>query len=203
MYKVFFNERKVYLTSDFLKSFQENYGLFYKFNGKDELKELLLIFLAINKINNLFIYHNNLEELKRNFISCFRFIEAAGGMVFNSRGQLLFINRFDKWDLPKGKIEPGETPESAAIREVEEECGISGVKIKSRLQCTYHTYFLKNTPHLKKTYWYRMEYPGNEPPSPQTGEFISKVIWAGTRELNMARQNTYGSIIDLLDEAGC
>lgn len=203
MYKVFFNERKVFLTGDFLKSFQENHGLFYKFNDKEELKELLLIFLAINKINSLFIYNNDLEELKKSFISCFRYVEAAGGLVSNKEnGKFLFINRFDKWDLPKGKIEDGETPEITAIREVEEECGISDVKIISPLSCTYHTYFFKNTPHLKKTHWYRMEYSGSETPRPQTGEFITKVMWAGNKDLKMVRRNTYGSIIDLIEEAG-
>jgi len=202
MYKVFFNERKVYLTENFLKSFQENNGLFYKFNNKEELKELLLIFLAINKINSLFVYHLNLEELKKEFKSCFHYVEAAGGLVRNSNKKLLFINRFDKWDLPKGKIEPGETPEKTAIREVEEECGISGVKIVKQLQSTYHTYFNKNIPHLKKTHWFEMEYAGNEPLNPQTKEFITKVIWAGPADIKMLRENTYGSIIDLLEEAG-
>ncbi len=203
MYKVFFNERKVFLTTDFLKSFQENHGLFYKFNEKEELKELLLIFLAINRIKSLFIYSNDLEDLKKNFVSCFRYVEAAGGLVMNKKnGKLLFINRFDKWDLPKGKIEEGETPEGTAIREVEEECGISGVTISSALMCTYHTYFFKNTPHLKKTHWFRMEYSGRENPAPQTGEFITKVMWAGPKEIKMVTRNTYGSIIDLLEEAG-
>jgi len=101
MYKVFFNERIVFLTQDFLKSFQENQGLFYKFRDKDELKELLLVFLALNKISQLFICYPDTEQLMNEFRSCFRYVEAAGGLVQNSNREVLFINRFEKWDREK------------------------------------------------------------------------------------------------------
>ncbi len=201
MYKVFFNERIVFLTRDFLKNFQENQGLFYKFRGKDELKELLLIFLALKKIDQLFICHPDLEELSREFRSCFRFVEAAGGLVRNNAGEVLFINRFDKWDLPKGKCEEDESAQEAAIREVGEECGISGLVIKNELQQTFHTYFDKGLPHLKKTRWFEMQYEGAGNPKPQTEEFITKVIWAREKDLNIIQKNTYPSIKDLLKEA--
>ena len=198
MYKVFFNERIVFLTHDFLKSFQENQGLFYKFREKDELRELLLVFLALKKISQLFICHNNLDVLFREFSSCFKYIEAAGGLVRNSSGEILFINRFDKWDLPKGKIESRESAEKTSLREVEEECGLSGLNIISELQPTYHTYYENNLPHLKKTRWFLMSYTGDQRPEPQTEESITEIIWAGEKELKMVRRNTYPSIIDIL-----
>ncbi|MFP4367036.1 MAG: NUDIX hydrolase [Bacteroidales bacterium] len=200
MYKVFFNERIVFLTDDFLRSFRENQGLFYKFREKNELKELLLVFLALKKISQLFICHTDQDELFRAFRSCFRYVEAAGGLVKNSSGEVLFINRFDKWDLPKGKVEGSESFKEAALREVEEECGISGLKIKSELQPTYHTYFEKSLPHLKKTHWFEMTYEGNKKPEPQTEEFITNIIWAGEKDLGLIRNNTYPSILDLLKE---
>ncbi len=202
MYKVFFNERKVILTQDFLKTFQENQGLFYKYHEKNELKELLLVFLALKKIPRLFICHPDVEKLFEEFRSCFRFVEAAGGLVRNSSGRMLCINRFDKWDLPKGKIENGESAEEAALREVEEECGISGLSITTELQPTFHTYYEKSLPHLKKTRWFEMAYNGRQKPKPQTEEFITEIIWAGEKELKIIRKNTYPSIIDLLTEAG-
>jgi 8-oxo-dGTP pyrophosphatase MutT (NUDIX family) len=201
MYKVFFNERIVFLTQDFLKSFQENQGLFYKFREKKELKELLLLFLALKTIDQLFVCHPDSEKLIKEFRSCFRYVEAAGGLVRNSAGRVLFINRFEKWDLPKGKIETGESAGETALREVEEECGISGMEILSELQPTYHTYFDKALPHLKKTRWFEMLYRGNARPKPQTDEFITKIIWARPNELKIIRKNTYPSIIDLLTEA--
>ncbi len=201
MYKVFFNERIVFLTQDFLKSFQENQGLFYKYREKNELKELLLVFLALKKIDQLFICHSDLEELLKEFRSCFRYVEAAGGLVRNSAGEVLFINRFERWDLPKGKIDDEESAEETALREVEEECGLSGMKIISKLHPTYHTYFDKALPYLKKTWWFEMLYEGDEQPKPQTEEFITRIIWAKEKEFKIIQKNTYPSIRDLLSEA--
>ena len=202
MYKVFFNERRVILTEDFFKSFEENQGLFYKFRDKEELKELLLVFVALKKIDQLFVCHPDLDNLMKEFCSIFRYVEAAGGMVINRNREILFINRFDKWDLPKGKIEGNESAGETALREVEEECGLSGMKIMSELQSTYHTYFERAVPHLKKTRWFRMRYDGSEKPKPQSEELITNIIWAREKDMKMIRNNTYPSIIDLLEEAG-
>ncbi|MFO7923286.1 MAG: NUDIX domain-containing protein [Bacteroidales bacterium] len=201
MYKVFFNERTVFLTHDFFRSFQENQGLFYKFREKDELKELLLVFLALRKISQLFICHPDTEKLMEVFRSCFQYVEAAGGLVRNGSGEILFINRLDKWDLPKGKIDGNETASEAALREVREECGIDGLEIVEELQPTYHTYFDKTVPYLKKTRWFEMVYKGTQKPKPQTEEFITKIIWAREKDLRVIRKNTYASIMDLLKEA--
>jgi 8-oxo-dGTP pyrophosphatase MutT (NUDIX family) len=201
MYKVFFNERKVFLTHDYIKSFLENQGLFYKFREKEELKELLLVFLALKKIDQLFICHPDLDVLFREFSSCFRYVEAAGGLVRNGAGEVLFINRFDKWDLPKGKIDANESARETALREVEEECGISGMKVTAELQPTYHTYFEKALPHLKKTMWFEMYYEGDEKPKPQVEEFITRIIWASEKEFKIILKNTYPSVLDLLTEA--
>ena len=200
MYKVFFNERIVFLTGDYLKSFEENQGLFYKYRDKDELKELLLVFLALRKISQLFICHPDTEHLLREFRSCFRYVEAAGGLVRNRRDEVLFINRFERWDLPKGKTDGDEAAEETALREVEEECGIGDLKILSELQPTYHTYFDKAIPHLKKTRWFKMQYDGNLKPKPQTEEFITKIIWARDKDMKLIQKNTYPSILDLLKE---
>ncbi len=202
MYKVFFNERIVFLTPDFLKSFEENQGLFYKYRDKDELKELLLVFLALKKISQLFVCHHDLEFLMNEFRSCFRYVEAAGGLVRNENNEVLFINRFDKWDLPKGKGDGNETAEETALREVEEECGIRELTIESELTPTYHTYFEKAIPHLKKTRWFRMLYSGSEKPKPQTEEFITNIIWGKEKDMKIIIKNTYPSTIDLMSEAG-
>ena len=47
-------------------------------------------------------------------------ISAGGGVVFNEFNEVLFIYRRGFWDLPKGKIDPGETIEQTAVREVED-----------------------------------------------------------------------------------
>ena len=120
-------------------------------------------------------------------------------MVKNNENKILFIKRKSVWDLPKGKLEKGEEIEECAIREVEEECGISNVKLIKDLIKTYHTYDLKGQMILKETVWYEMFYDGNEKLIPQIKEEISEAHWFNHNMFREIRENTYGSIIDILD----
>lgn len=125
-------------------------------------------------------------------------IEAAGGAVFNHEGQFLLIKRMGKWDLPKGKIDAGETKEIAALREVEEECGITELKLGSEITTTYHTYKMHNYRFLKITYWYFMttNYAGIL--RPQQEEQITQAEWVNLNNLDLVNLDTYNSIKDLL-----
>ena len=97
-----------------------------------------------------------LNHMWRDFCSHYQLIEAAGGVVVNSKREVLWILRNGKWDLPKGKVELGEKVEDAAVREVEEECAVRGISRGALLGVTYHTYSYKSEAILKKTYWYAM-----------------------------------------------
>ena len=127
------------------------------------------------------VYINNkvktITENWKDFCSRYTLIEAAGGIVYNNQDELLMIFRNGKWDLPKGKLEQGETKQHCAIREVEEECGVSGLNIIKQVPNTYHTYFDNDESILKTTYWYLMttDYSGNL--KPQKNEGITKVSW--------------------------
>jgi ADP-ribose pyrophosphatase YjhB (NUDIX family) len=177
MYKVFFNERIVLLTDDFIRNFQIRYGLFYKYKSVDELKELLDFFWNLKRIDTLFIFHHDIEELRERFKSCFQQIYAAGGLVRNSEGRYLIMKRRGKWDLPKGKVNRNETIEDAAIREVTEECGLHDLEIVSPLLSTYHSYFIDDQHILKRTSWFEMVYNGREEPVPQFDEDIIEIRW--------------------------
>ena len=198
MYKVFFNDRRVFLTDDFAKNFQLRDGLFYKYKNKRELKDLLDFYRRLRLIDTLYVVHQDIEKLRKAFRSCYRIIEAAGGLVKNDQDQVLVINRHNKWDLPKGKLEKNESVRDAAIREVQEECGLNGLQIKSQLLSTYHTYLIKEQMILKKTYWFEMFYGNNETPVPQKIEDINQVRWFNTNELDEVLENTYGSVVDVL-----
>jgi ADP-ribose pyrophosphatase YjhB (NUDIX family) len=198
MYKVFFNDRRVFLTDDFAKNFQVKDGLFYKYRNKKELKDLLDLYRRLNLIDTLYLVHQDIEKLRKAFRSCYLIIEAAGGLVRNNQSQVLVINRRNKWDLPKGKLEINESIRDAAVREVHEECGISGLQIRSQLLSTYHTYMIKDKMILKKTYWFEMFYGNNETPVPQEIEDIHQVRWFVPNELDEVLENTYGSVIDVL-----
>ena len=125
-------------------------------------------------------------------------IEAAGGVVEDTKGRYLFIYRNDKWDLPKGKLERGEKKKAGAMREVEEECGIKVSEMGKKICNTYHTYTMKGQVVLKKTYWYRMAYTGAGKLKPQKEEGITKVQWFKPEQTAPIIRNTFPSIMDVL-----
>lgn len=200
MYKVFFNDRAVFLSDSFLKNYVVNNGLFYKYHNKNDLKFLLDRFERSQQLQQLFVHFDDLNELQFQFKSCFTYVEAAGGIVKNKAGQVLIIRRFEKWDLPKGKIKENEDYKSGALREVEEETGISGMTITGALSPTWHTYRLNNESILKKTHWFEMHYSGSETLTPQADEGITDVKWINSSEIAMVAENTYASILDVLKE---
>jgi len=135
MYTIFVDDVPIYLT-DNLKNLSKD-SFFYK---DDVTIEIVLETAKSKKYSELFLFHVDLETLWKEFKWFFKIEKAAGGLVTNQNDETLFIFRFDKWDLPKGKIEKGEKKKEAAIREVEEECGISGLTIEKKLQKTYHIF---------------------------------------------------------------
>ena len=125
MYKVFFNDKALFLTDDFSKNFQSKYGLFFKYREKEDLEEIITLYSNLTRIKSLIVFHYNIEELQEVFLSCFKYIEAAGGIVRSEKGEYLMIYRRGKWDLPKGKLDEGETIEAASHRELKEETGLT------------------------------------------------------------------------------
>ena len=152
------------------------------------------------------------------FISCFTIVPAAGGIVKNEKGEILFIFRRGKWDLPKGKIEGqgrrdegrGKKSEqriansewliAEAIREVKEETGLMEVEVIRKLQSTYHIYFEKGKQVLKETYWFEMVASGGQKLVPQTEEEITEVRWFKTDELDMVLENTFESLKSMINQ---
>ncbi len=126
-------------------------------------------------------------------------IIAAGGLVINEAGYLLVIHRLGMWDLPKGKMEENENPRETALREVEEECGITGLEVVEELPATYHTYPHKGREVLKHTHWFLMRYRGTLAPTPQTEEDISEVKFMPPEEVAEAVKNTYESLMPLFE----
>ena len=150
---------------------------------------------------DLIIFHSDdINSLLNDFFSLYTLIEAAGGIVRNEQGDILFIYRLNKWDLPKGKIEDNEKIKDAAIREVKEETGLTNIKILDELSPTYHTYFSNGKRILKKTNWFEMFSPGNSELIPQLQEGITEVKWIKILDIDEALNNTYLSIKDVVSE---
>lgn len=196
MYKVFVENRPIIicekntfpldcklLFSERIRSIEKDvFPLFEKNSPRTPI--VILAKDAVAEFNRLFAKH--------------AMITAAGGIVRKGE-EYLFIKRFGKWDIPKGKLEKLEDPQLGAIREIKEECGISNPVVEKFICETYHTYREKNKSTLKKTYWYGMSYEGEEELVPQSEEGISKVKWFKKTKLDKVRSNTYESILEVMD----
>lgn len=140
------------------------------------------------------------ENEWQSFLADKLIIEAGGGMVFNPIGELLMMLRRGQWDMPKGKLDEGETIEACALREVEEETGISNLKLCGKLQTTYHTYPFQGKTVLKPSHWYKMEYSGNEELVPQTEEDITELRWVDKVEAAELAQISFPSIREMIEK---
>ncbi len=131
------------------------------------------------------------------FVSKRKFIHAAGGLAQNSNGEYLFMERNQVIDLPKGKLEQGESDEQGGLREVEEETGVTGLEIVKPLIETFHTYTMKGDEIIKRTAWFLMKVEGCPTPTPQVEEGISWVKWMTKAEVSQYILKAYVSVVDV------
>ncbi|WP_292014174.1 NUDIX domain-containing protein [Chryseobacterium sp.] len=178
MYKVFVNEKKL-LLSKHPEELEKNLG----YEGFTTL-EIALDLLENTSVNELNVFGENIDEIWLEFQKLFRIIEAAGGIVSNPEGDVLFIKRLGKWDLPKGKMEKGESQEESAVREIEEETGLKEVELVKFINTTYHIYVERNGDKiLKCTHWFEMNFNGEDTSKPQIEEGITEVAWKNTSQI--------------------
>lgn len=131
-------------------------------------------------------------------------IIAGGGLVLNEAGELLLIFRRGKWDLPKGKLDEGETIAQCAVREVMEETGITGITLGELIGISYHEYFdtFINQEAIKETHWFAMQANGVQNLVPQTEEDILGIRWVKGTTLATCLENSYDTVIDIIKKAG-
>lgn len=156
--------------------------------------------MSKNKLPKAYIYHPNKEEILKKFAKNIPIVVAGGGVVTNDAGKVLFIYRNDKWDLPKGKLDKGETIENCAIREVEEETGVQGLKIENLLKITYHIFKRNGKYKLKEVHWFAMTTSYDGELTGQKEEGIEKVKWKGPGKIAKALENSYANIKILFEE---
>lgn len=200
-YKVFLNEKRILFSSSVKITLDKTTLVSPAFTGDSEVI-LYLNRLLQSEYTEAVIEHDNPEEAFRFFRSALLNIEAAGGVV-KREDRILFIFRNGKWDLPKGKIDKGECAEEAALREVEEECGIKGHSIVKMLPSTYHLYqspykSTKGKWIFKETHWFEMEYNDSNDGLPETGEGITEVRWFHPSQLTDVLLNTYENLKELI-----
>ncbi len=196
MYKVFVNEKKLTLSK-----YPEDIEKKLRYEGFATL-EIAVDLLQNTSCPELNVFSENLEELWEDFTHLFTVVESAGGIVSNQNNEILFIQRLERWDLPKGKVEKGESLEQAAIREVQEETGLQELILEDFINNTFHIYTERNGDRiLKITYWFKMSYVGSNDPIPQTEEGITLVEWKSNSKIQQeVFPSTFHNITMILNE---
>jgi 8-oxo-dGTP pyrophosphatase MutT (NUDIX family) len=195
MYKVFVNDKPLFLTNEISK--ETDFQLFL-LESIDI--EQIIIKLFQNKIQKAYLYHPDEKEIMKTLKAKIPVSKAGGGLVYNKKGEVLFIYRNGKWDLPKGGTEKGEEIEDTAMREVEEETGVNQLEIKEKLQKTYHIFKRNGKYKLKITHWFKMQSTFEGTPIGQLEEGIEKVAWLNSEQIKEALKNSYENIKLLFEE---
>jgi len=194
MYKVFFDNKKIWVTNNLRKARKKKGKLFSltTLSVKDFLKKV-----EKAKSGKFVFYIDKGEDFFSYFTSALICIEAGGGVVRNPKGRILFIKRKGKWDLPKGKLEKGENISECALREVEEETGISQLSLKGFRSITYHIFSRDNKFFLKETHWFDMFSTFEDNFVPQKEEDIEKVTWKSDKKLRKTLKKSFLNIKEL------
>ena len=201
MYEIYINERKLTLckSSELDAVIKKSKSLVARYNGKpNSFFNYIDMMEKGTELEQIVIHGESKKELVNDFNSLFGVVKAGGGLVINEKNEVLFIFRKGSWDLPKGKLDPGETKQQGALREVMEETGVSEVKIVRKLCKTRHS-FRNKLPRrqIKKTHWYIMTTHSQEL-IPETAEDITKAEWMTLEKFFSKERKVYRSILDVL-----
>ncbi|WP_115463249.1 NUDIX hydrolase [Winogradskyella aurantiaca] len=189
MQTIFVGNKPIILTSNFEKETNHKTFLLRTVNIGKVIK-----LLNQTDLKAVHLYDKDSENLLKRFLKLLPNTVAGGGKVFNDANEILFIYRNDKWDLPKGRAEAKESIEETAIREVEEETGVEGLKISKPLQTTYHIFKRNGKHRIKVTYWFEMTTNYSGKLKPQIKEGITKVQWLNKKESRQALEHSYANI---------
>lgn len=199
MYKIFYEQRALIfpnidekdLILDVTAQQSESYEV-------EKIHNFLRQWLVVNLTDDVVIDHVSPEVLSAALCRTFYMAPAAGGVVVQE-GQFAAIQRHGIPDLPKGHVEEGEDVATAAIREVEEETGLMGLKIIRQLPSSWHCYLYEDEWRLKQTSWFLMTADDTSHTNPQTDEDITEVTFLSEYDLEWFLKNTYRSIAETLE----
>lgn len=194
MIKIFVNDKPIILTTKVEKEDGFKNYLLSKIKVKKVIKKL-----NSSELKEIRLIGKKEDKLLKKFLKKLPNVIAGGGKVYNLNGEILFIHRNDKWDLPKGKAENKESIEETAIREVEEETGVKGLEIVKPLDMTYHIFKRNGKYKIKITYWYEMKTTYEGKLHPEKKEGITKAKWLNKKKTKKALQNSYANIQTLFN----
>jgi ADP-ribose pyrophosphatase YjhB (NUDIX family) len=162
--------------------------------------QTILQVLKETKAKKIYLIGDDPATLMSNFKSKLPVVQAGGGLVQNENGKMLFIFRKGKWDLPKGKVDKGETLEKGAKREVKEETGVKKLQLNGLAGVTYHIFKRNGKYQLKETHWFHMKTTYTGKLKPELQEDITKAKWKGPKKISKALENSYENIKYLLKD---
>lgn len=198
---IYFGDKPVFLCDDIddqIREFMHHPDAVFIDEVSQPAIKSLLHEIAKPEFHAGVLYNQDLNELKKIFFKQFQLVQTGGGLIINENKEVLLIFRRGKWDLPKGKLDKGETLEECALREVEEETGLNGVKLGKPLTITYHTYTEFGKHILKESHWFKMKGNSNKPLTAQTEEDITDIRWVNKADLSAYTSNTFPTIIEVL-----
>lgn len=199
---IYINEKPLLLTGEksaLAPAFTAAATLFSPSN--EEIAQTIAL-LDKNELPMAVFRHHSVPTLLDAVKAHFTVFEAAGGLITNPADEILLIFRRGKWDLPKGKLDDGETLEACALREVQEETGLQHVSPGSKIAETFHYYPLKDKKILKHSHWYRMYFTGTELTVPQIEEDILDIQWIRPENLGKYMAYSYENIREVFCKAG-
>jgi 8-oxo-dGTP pyrophosphatase MutT (NUDIX family) len=203
--KIYFNDKPLFLCNEIDKTIEpylhHDDAVFIDEFSPQAVKSMIHE-MELQKIHAGILFHTDLEELKKAFWKKFTVVKAAGGLVSSANSEILMILRRGKWDLPKGKLDAGETLEQCAVREVEEETGLTKLQLQHHLLTSFHTYHESGKFILKESHWYSMM--ANDQPllTPQAEEDITEARWVKKDQVKELLNNTFPSVRDVLEATG-
>lgn len=203
--KVYYLDKPVILTNDILtcKTVSPETNAYLRLSGLSRKNFLqALDHLEAPENTGVIIEEHDAEALMAHMDDYFKVIQAGGGVVYNPSGEILFIFRRGKWDLPKGKLDKGETLEECALREVSEETGVQALASQGLIVTSWHIYKERGSNLVKQTEWYRMTTTDTRQLNPQTEEDIMEARWVAPADVAPLMANTYQAIKDVLHAAG-
>ena len=193
MYTIFVGDKPIILTTNVEQETDFKVYLLKSVNIGKVIKTL-----NNSDLQGVHLVHKNEDKLLKKFLKLLPNVVAGGGKAYNAKDEILFIYRNNKWDLPKGKAERKESIEETALREVEEETGVTGLKIVKPLPTTYHIFKRNGKHRIKITYWFEMTTDFEGKLYPQEDEGITKVEWLDAKASKTALENSYANIRLLL-----
>ena len=199
-HKIYFENRAIVICPPDESVLSDPNAVIFRFADRFGIPDLINMFEVSDSLHRVYIPTDNIEQTYRRICAEFVQVNAGGGLVSNRRGDYLMICRNGLWDLPKGHQEPGETIQTCALREVQEETGVNQLIIRELICVTDHCYRRNGMWHLKHTWWFDMLYNDPTDLTPQREEDISKASWVPKSSLPSYLKSTYPSIVEVFRE---